>query len=202
LIQQRSAGTLAVRLVPAALIVVWLGLAPAVAADSVGVRFVAQLNAAIGKGFALSSDPQGIARAICNAIAATSLDLAVMMKTASAGATEHMDQTQREMFGAALQRRLVHDCVAYAPEYLGGAVALTGMRQLRSGETLVGTRSTGPNQTKILMWQVRPAEQSKYLATDVLIDGRSAMLGLRDQSALSLESNPGDIAALIAKVEH
>lgn len=200
--QRRSAGTLAVRLVPAGLIVAWLGLMPAVAADSAGARFVAQLNAAIGKGVVLSTDPQGMARAICSLIAATSLDLAVMMKTASAGATEQMDQTLREMFGAALQRRLVHDCVAYAPEYLGGPVALAGERQLGSGEMLVGTRSKGANEARILMWQVRPAEQSKYLVTDLLIDGRSAMLALRDQSALSLESNPGDIAALIAKVEH
>jgi hypothetical protein len=199
--RRRSAGTSAMRLVPAALIAAWLGLAPAVAADSAGVRFVAQLNSAIGKGFAFSTEPLGRARVICSLLAATSLDLAAMTKTASAGASDRMDQTQREMFGAALQRRLVHDCVAYAPEYLGGPVALAGARQLGSGETLVGTRSKSANEARILMWQVRPAEQSKYLVTDLLIDGRSAMLALRDQSALSLESNPGDIAALIAKVE-
>lgn len=195
------AGTLAARLVPAALIVAWLGLAPVSAADSEAARFVGQLNAAIDKGSTLVADPQGMARLICSDIAASSLDLATMMKTASAGASEQMDQTQRKMFGAALRRRLVHDCVVNAPEYLGGSVALAGVRHLSSGETLVGTRSKSMNEASILMWQVRPAE-GKYLATDLLINGRSAMLTLREQSALSLASNPGDISALIAKIEH
>jgi ABC-type transporter MlaC component len=191
------AGAWALRLAPAAL---FLLCAPALAVDSAGVRFVAELNAAIGKGLAGASDPRAAARAICAGIADTALDVAAMMATASAGASETMDETQREAFRRAFMKRLVRDCAAHAPDYLLGPVTLAGVRKLKSGDLVVGTRSRGADEAKILMWQVRPAE-GRYLATDLLVDGRSAMGALREQSALSLEKSPGDIAALIAVIE-
>lgn len=198
--RRRSTGVQALRLAPVVLVAVWLGLVTAVPADGAGARFVAQLNAAIGKGLAQAPHPQERARAICSDIAASLLDIDAMMDVASAGATAHMNDQHREAFRAALLRRLLRDCVANAPDYLAGPVTLAGTRQLASGQMLVGTRSQGAGEAKTLMWQVRPGGQGGYLANDLLIDGMSAMQRLRDQSQLSLERSPGDIAALIETV--
>jgi ABC-type transporter MlaC component len=185
---------------PVALLAVFLKAAPLAAAESAGGRFVAQLNAAIDKGISQSADPRARARVVCRDIVSSTVDVSAMVRVASAEASEQMHASQREAFRSALVRRLMRDCVAYAPEYVGDPVELAGARRTRSGETLVGTRQTSSKDSKVLVWQIRLAA-GKYLATDLVVDGRSAMTSLREQSALSLERNPRDMAALIAALE-
>ena len=169
--------------------------------DNVSERFVGQLNDAIRKASLASADLAGAAGNVCEEITSSWLDLATMMKTVSVGAIDTMDAEQRSLFRTALVRRLVRDCIANAADYLRGSVELAGSRPLPSGETLIGTRGQNSSGGRILMWQVRKASAGRLLVRDLLVDGRSATLSLREQSTLSLERSPSDIAALIATLE-
>jgi hypothetical protein len=71
---------------------------------------------------------------------------------------------------------------------------------LPTGERFIGTRSQGAAAEKILMWQVRFREPGKLMVTDVFVEGRSAMLSLREQASLALERDPGDVSALIGSL--
>jgi hypothetical protein len=168
-------------------------------AETPGARFVGQLNAAITKA-AQTSDLSAAARRLCADIAGW-LDLGAMMKTASAGATERMNDEQLGAYRAAFLHRIEHECAVKATENLNTGVELAGSRTLATGQIIVGTRSRKQNAGAVMMWQIRQ-DAGRLAVSDLLIDGRSAVLTLREQAAISLERNPEDISALIASLEH
>jgi ABC-type transporter MlaC component len=173
----------------------------AYASDAASLNFVGRLNSAIKRAMAASGDMRGAARQLCEDLSGTALDLEAMMKTASAGAWERMGPPQREAYHAAFRRRIMKDCVTNAADYLRATVELVGVRSLPTGEKIIGTRTQNLEDAKILMWQVRSRESGKLMVTDVLVEGRSAILTLRQQASLSLAQNPGDIDALIDSLE-
>jgi ABC-type transporter MlaC component len=170
-------------------------------ADSVSLEFINRTNATIAKAVAGSGDVRAAARHVCDDLASTSLDLDAMMRTAAGRAWDKFDSVQREAYAAAFKKRIIRDCTANAGGYLHSAVQLVGVRQLPSGDKLIGTRSEGSADGKILMWQVHPREKGRLMVTDLLVDGRSAMLTLREEAGVAIERNDGDVAAAIAAVD-
>jgi ABC-type transporter MlaC component len=170
-------------------------------ADPASLEFINRTNASIAKAVAASGDVRAAARRVCDDLAATSLDLDAMMKTAAGGAWNRFDSVQREAYGEAFKKRIIRDCTAHAGGYLHSAVQLVGVRQLSSGDKLIGTRSEGSADAKVLMWQVRPREKGRLMVTDLLVDGRSAMLTLREEAGVAVERNDGDVAAAIGAID-
>jgi hypothetical protein len=107
----------------------------------------------------------------------------------------------RDAYATAFKKRIIRDCTTNAGGYLHSAVQLVGVRQLPSGDKLIGTRSEGSADGKILMWQVHPKEKGRLMVTDLLVDGRSAMLTLREEAGVAIERNDGDVAAAIGAVD-
>src|ERR1700712_2597915 len=176
--------------------------AKAQSSDPASLNFVGLLNSAVKKATASSDDLRTAAQRFCDDLSRSMLDLEAMMKTASADAWVEMDSPQREMYQVAFRRRVIKDCATNASDYLRTTIELAGARSLPNGQKLIGTRGQNSQDGKILMWQVRSKEPGKLLVTDVLIEGRSAILNLREQAGVTLERNPGDVSALIAALEH
>lgn len=194
---------LMLRITPA-IILGWLACtAPASgqAGDAAGLNFVGHLNTAIKKATAATGDPRVAVQRLCEDLGDSTLDLEAMMKTASAGASERMDPSQHEAYRTAFRRHLMKDCARNAADYLRVTVELAGVRSLPAGEKIIGTRRQGAEDGKIMMWKVRSKEAGKLVVTDVLVEGRSAMLALREQASLAIERNPGDVSALIDSLE-
>lgn len=169
--------------------------------DPASLEFINRTNATIAKAVAASGDVRAAARHVCDDLASTSLDLDAMMKTAAGRAWDKFDAVQREAYASAFKKRIIRDCTANAGGYLRSAVQLVGVRQLPSGDKLIGTRSEGSTDGKILMWQVHPKEKGRLMVTDLLVDGRSAMLTLREEAGVAIERNDGDVAAAIVAVD-
>jgi ABC-type transporter MlaC component len=170
-------------------------------ADPASLEFINRTNATIARAVAASGDVRVAARHVCDDLAATSLDLETMMKTAAGGAWNKFDSVQRDAYGTAFRKRIIRDCTANAGGYLQSAVHLVGVRQLPSGDKLIGTRSGESADAKTLMWQVRPREKGRLMVTDLLVDGRSAMLTLREEAGVAIERNDGDVAAAIGAID-
>jgi ABC-type transporter MlaC component len=197
------------RIAPA-IILGWLACtAPASgqAGDAAGLNFVGHLNTAIKKAAGATGDLRVAAQRLCEDLGDSTLDLEAMMKTASADAWDSMDPTQRDAYRTAFRRHLMKDCARNAADYLRATVELAGVRSLPAGEKIIGARRQGAEDGKIMMWKVRPKpkeagkEPGKLMVTDVLVEGRSAMLALREQATLANERNPGDVSALIDALE-
>jgi ABC-type transporter MlaC component len=170
-------------------------------ADPASLEFIHRTNATIAKAVAASGDIRAATRRVCDDLASTSLDLEAMMKTAAGGAWDKFDTVQREAYGAAFKKRIIRDCTANAGGYLQSQVQLVGVRQLPSGDKLIGTRSEGSPDAKILMWQVRPREKGRLMVTDLLVNGRSAMLTLQEEAGVAIERNDGNVAAAIGAID-
>lgn len=189
-------------LIAPAIMLAWFACtapASAQAGDAAGLNFVGHLNTAIKK--AAAGDPRVAAQRLCEDLGDSMLDLETMMKTASAGIWDRMDPSQRQAYRTAFHRHLMKDCAKNAADYLRATVELTGVRSLPAGEKIIGTRRQGVEDGKIMMWKVRPKEAGKLMVTDVLVEGRSAMLTLREQATLANERSPGDVSALIDALE-
>ena len=116
-------------------------------------------------------------------------------------AYERLTAPHREAYKTAFLRRVLRDCATNAMTYMAtGNIELAGVRMLPSGERIVGTRGQGEAQ-KIVMWQVRLKEPGRLVVTDVLVEGRSAMLALREKASLAEEREPGNVDALIGSLE-
>lgn len=168
--------------------------------DRASLNFVSRLNAAIKSAVAASGEPAAAALRFCEDISASTLDLDAMMISASAGRYERLNVPHREAYKTAFRRRVIRDCATNAVTYMAGKVELAGVRTLASGEQIVGTRGQGEAE-KIIMWQVRAKEPGRLVVTDVLVEGRSAMLSLREKANLAQEREPGDVDALIGSLE-
>lgn len=195
----RTAGLILV----AALALAFGSLSPigwAEADDRASLNFVSRLNAAIKSAVAVSGEPATAALRFCEDISASTLDLNAMMISASAGRYEWLNAPHREAYKTAFRRRVIRDCATNAVSYMAGKVELVGERTLASGEQIVGTRGQGEAE-KIVMWQVRAKEPGKLVVTDVLVEGRSAMLSLREKASLAQEREPGNVDALIGSLE-
>lgn len=181
--------------------ILWTSAAWGEPADPASLEFINRTNAAIAKAVAATGDIHAAARRLCDDLASTSLDLEVMMKTAAGRAWDKFDPVQREAYEAAFRKRIIRDCTENAGGYLQSAIQLVGVRKLPSGDKLIGTRSEGSADGKVLMWQVRPMAKGRLMVTDLLVDGRSAMLTLREEAGVTIERNDGDVAAAIGAIE-
>ena len=191
---------------PLCTVIVVLGLACAFPnnarpGDAASTDFIRQLNSGIDRATASSSDRRVAAQSLCDDLSRSMLDLETMMKNASADAWRTMDLEQREMYRTAFRRRIIHDCSTRAFTYLQTSIELAGVRTLPNGEKFIGTRAQASTDGRVLMWKVRSKAPGKLLVTDVVIDGRSAVLNMREQASLSLERSPGDISAVIGSLE-
>ena len=165
--------------------------------DAASRNFVTRLNLSIQTAVTGAANPASAAQRLCQDLSAWALDFDSMMPVAAAGAWERMSPAQQGAYRAAFRRRVAGDCVRNAAGQLRNTIELAGVRMLAAGDRYIATRSSGDQPTKALMWRARPGKGGALRVTDVLVDGRSAVLTARDEAKTVLEQHAGDIGALI-----
>jgi ABC-type transporter MlaC component len=89
---------------------------------------------------------------------------------------------------------MTSECIRVTRENQAEKVTLAGVRTASGGDRLVTTRF---DSGRLVTWRVR-GSSSRVKAVDVIADGRSAVLSARQEYARVLESNQGNVDALIA----
>jgi ABC-type transporter MlaC component len=158
----------------------------------------AQGNAAIDEFVTLLSEQMrasGGGIAACRGLADRVLDLPAMARAAIGERWGAMTPSQRTAYGAAFDDRVLVKCAGIIGDYHGDKIVLMGVRPAGGGDLLATTR-LGPSEAdRMVTWRLRNGEKR---VIDVIGRGGSAVASARNEYSAILQSNNGDIDALIA----
>jgi ABC-type transporter MlaC component len=171
---------------------------PAQQADAAIEQFVAFLDQSLHAIHVQAQTEGGGIHAGCRDLMLRILDLDGMGRAAAAAAWDKMTQSQRSAYQPAFERRLLSDCARPIRDYRGEPVALAGVRSADDGERLVAVRLGSENDpSRIITWRVRGEAVGTLKAVDIIVDGRSTVINMRNEFSAVLESQNGDIDALV-----
>jgi ABC-type transporter MlaC component len=164
--------------------------APASAESDAGIdAFVAYLDSSVR----VVQSGSG-ARSRCRDLTVRLMELDTMARAALKGVWDSMSGQQRSAYRSAFHEKMTSECIRVTRENHAEKVTLAGVRAVSGGDRLVTTRF---DSGRIVTWRVR-GSGSRVKAVDVIADGRSAVLSARQEYARVLESNQGNVDALIA----
>jgi hypothetical protein len=167
--------------------------------DAASGDFLSRLNGAITS---LAGKTGTAAYASCISYVNSLLDLDVMARRTAATVWDHMTAKQQSAYRAALERRAAKNCVNENANNSGKPAAMLGIRP-SGAERLLATRAEQKNGEpgRTVVWRLPAGDASEgVLAVDVLVDGRSAVLSLRDEAKGLLDDNKGDINTMITGI--
>jgi ABC-type transporter MlaC component len=125
------------------------------------------------------------------------MDVDLMARAAVKDAWDHMTTQQRNSYRSAFQEKIVSECLRVTRENKAEKVTLAGVRAVAGDDRLVTTRFGGEGEGgRVVTWRVRGG--SHVRAVDIVANGRSAVLSARQEYSRVLESNRGNVDALIA----
>ena len=98
----------------------------------------------------------------------------------------------------AFERRILSDCLRPIRDYNGEPIELVGVRPASGGEKLAAVRF-GPadDPTRIITWRLHGEGADAWKVVDIIVDGRSTIANMRNEFAAVLQSQNGNIDALI-----
>lgn len=174
-----------------------VNVSPATAREEDSVRdFVERVNDASTALLASGSN----AAQKCRRLLGWAFDVPAMAGYALGTTWNKATSAERRAFLAAFEDEIVAAYVRRMAAYRGATMSFVGARAPSGGDRLAASRLIvpgGPEQTWI--WRLRPAGQT-WRIVDVSVDGRSALHAERQEYAEILETNHGDIDAVIAFV--
>jgi phospholipid transport system substrate-binding protein len=136
----------------------------------------------------------------CRRLLAWAFDVPAMARYALGTAWNKATSAQRRAFLAAFEDEIVSAYLRRMRAYRGATMSFVGARKPSGGNQVAASRLLMPNGTEqTWIWKLRPAGEG-WRIVDVTIDGRSALHAERQEYADILESNHGDINAVIAFV--
>lgn len=153
-------------------------------------EFLASVNKSIAE---LAGQPEAKASTICHRVVSSLLNMDAIARSVLASSNFSMSPQQHTAYHAAAVHWAVRDCVTRNRDNRGMPLELVGIRPDDTGERIVVTRSTQPAHTTF--WRLRGARRLQ--AVDVVIDGRSMILALRDETNALRERNGGNIDEMI-----
>jgi hypothetical protein len=170
-------------MVAAALLVV----AAAAETDPRVAEFLASINKSITE---LSGRAQPQASSICGRLVASAINMDAVTDSALGHIPDRrLTVEQRAAYRAAAQRWAVRDCLRRNQDNGGNPLEFLGVRSGERGERLLATRSSEPAHTVI--WRL--SGSGPLRAVDIVVDGRSMSLALRDETKALIDRNNGDI---------
>jgi ABC-type transporter MlaC component len=164
---------------------VLFGRAATAQTDSQVAEFLASVNKSITE---LAGEAGSKAGLTCGRIVASAINMDAIARSALGHMWDRMSPQQRAAYRSAAQRWAVRDCLRRIQDNGGNPLEFLGIRQGEAGERLLATRSSQPAHTVI--WRLRGS--GKVRAVDIVIDGRSMILSLRDETKALLDRNSGD----------
>lgn len=139
----------------------------------------------------LAGKSDAAAGTICARLSASLIDLDAVAKVGAERIWNSMSSRQREAYRAAAMRWIVRKCVQQNHDNTGEKLEVIGLRMGESGDRLLAMRSREPQRFAI--WRLRGAKQLRV--ADVVLDGVSMSLTLRDQTNALLDQTNNDIDA-------
>jgi ABC-type transporter MlaC component len=166
---------------------------PATAQSDAGIsEFVAYLDSSVR-----AVQNRAGAQSRCRDLMSRLMDVDLMARAAVKDAWNHMSPQQRTSYRAAFQDKMVSECLRVTRENRAEKVTLAGVRAVSGDDRLVTTRFGGEGEGgRTVTWRVRGG--SRVRAVDIVANGRSAVLSARQEYSRVLETNKGNVDALIA----
>jgi ABC-type transporter MlaC component len=163
--------------------------------------FVAQLDKSMRSIHAQANGKADRTRAGCRDLLSRLLALDVMARATVSDAWDKMTDSQRDSFRSAFAERMASACVRGFSDYDGDEIKLVGVRSPKGGDILASVRfGTEDDNSKRITWRLRQVDGETWRAVDVILEGRSAVLTAQEEFAAVLQSQDGDIEALIASM--
>ena len=158
---------------------------------------VKEILASINKDIiALAGQSEAQAGSICGRSVSTMMDMDAVVKVTSARIWDRMSPQQRDAYRAAVLRWSVRNCVQRNRDISGEPLEFVGLRPGEAGDRLLATRSNQPSH--FVIWRLRGAGRLRVV--DLLFDGVSMTLALRDETNTLLDKNNNDIDLAIASL--
>jgi hypothetical protein len=154
-------------------------------------EFMAAVNKSITE---LATRSGADAASICKGITARVVNIDAVATNALGDASNRMSSRQRADYRAAALRWAVRDCVRMNGDNSGRPLTFAGLRRAQSGGLLLATRSDQPPHT--VVWRLSGSDRLK--AVDVIIDGRSMTIALREETTALLNRSDDNIDMAIA----
>jgi len=167
--------------------------------DAASSDFLSRLNDAVT---GLAGKTGQDAYVSCQSYVRSLLDLDVIAQRTAAAVWDHMSLKQQSAYRAALERRAAKNCVNENANNSGKSVAFLGIRP-GGAERLLATRAEQKNGEpgRTVVWRLPASDTPEGVrAVDVLVDGRSTVLSLRDEAKGLLDDNKGDINTMITGI--
>jgi ABC-type transporter MlaC component len=163
--------------------------------------FVARVTEGIAGIHAQAGGDAAKTLAGCSDFLGRVLNLPAMAKIAGRDAWEKMSAEQRDAYQAAFAKRLAAECARQLASYKGEPVTLAGVRTTASGDRLATVRLGGPENARMIAWQLRGAKDGAkddaLSAVDVIFECHSAMIKAHDDFITVLRAAHGNIDAVI-----
>jgi ABC-type transporter MlaC component len=144
----------------------------------------------------LAGQPDPAAAIICRRISTSMMDIDAVVKVASARIWDRMTPSQRNAYREAAIHWTVRKCVEQNHDNKGETPQVVGLREGESGDRMLAMRSEQPKH--FVIWRLRGARQLRV--ADVVMDGVSMTLLLRDETNSQLDQNNDDIDVMIKTV--
>jgi phospholipid transport system substrate-binding protein len=155
---------------------------------------VAEIVKAVTRaGVSLAGQSDPAASDICAKSSASLIDIDAVVKVAAEKIRDSMSPAQREAYRKAATQWIVRRCVQQNRDNKGEKPQVMGVRQGESGDRLLAMRTETPPH--LVIWRLRGADKPRVV--DVVMDGVSMALTLRDETASLLGHNDNDIDAMI-----
>jgi hypothetical protein len=166
---------------------------PILAQDDPAVRdFIARVNRAV---YSLAGKSGTAAETACHGILRSLLDVDSIAQRAAAGAWDRMSGAQKARYLRATEGRMAHECVLQNRNNSGAPVVFVGLRSASGGDWWLATRGDQKNSVaRTVVWRLG---KGSARARDLLVDGRSTLLTLRQEVSDTLDRTNGDLDALI-----
>ncbi len=131
------------------------------------------------------------ASAICARLSASLIDLEAVAKVGAEKIWNGMSRAHRDAYRDATLRWIVRRCVEHNHDNSGEKPEVVGLRVGESGDRLLAMQSREP--PRFAIWRLRGAKQLRV--ADIVVDGVSMSLTLRDATNALLDQTNNDIDA-------
>jgi hypothetical protein len=154
--------------------------------DPQDAEFLASVNKIIAE---FGAQPDASTSQACDRIVGAAINMDAVTQSAISQRWVRMSPQQRSAFRAAARRWAVRDCVRQNQGNEGNPLEFLGIKHVENGERLLATRSSKPAHT--IIWRLHGGGKAR--AVDVVVDGRSAILSIRNETRTLLDRSNDDI---------
>ncbi|MEK8091616.1 ABC transporter substrate-binding protein [Methylocystis sp. IM3] len=145
----------------------------------------------VGQTAELAGKPAAAAESACARQSASLIDIDAVAKVGAERIWNSLSPARREAYRSAAMRWIVRKCVQQNQDNKGEAPKVVGLRKGEAGDQLLATQTQDPPHFAI--WRLRGAKRLRI--ADVILDGVSMSLTLRDQTNALLDQTNNDIDA-------